>query len=938
MSYDYAGAIKGFVRRLDQNGTYKEKPYAFISYSHAIEDVEQIYPFLKELFERGYVLVLDTEYAEMNDSWVNGMTKRVYHENCKQMLTFSSESYMYSRPSLIEQYCRYSEVCRSYHNGDFLPCILVDTTNDMSFEYMKKPNQTMINRTQAKNPKERYTLRENSESAECLRRGLFGFYSNGGDNSMAYRIINCEYEALQKYENVDAIRRQMRFVLQGENSYNHICSIKANDAVEKVIEQLENSGISADIEIKEMARTHFREWGSEIYEYMHDGQMIARMKYNPKERMFQLIQENDDTPIGEKTQDILELTKCVLGTDAVNNNPEEYWISIEDKKSLRNKHGYFSDYELTEEQENIYKRVLANIRKHINICDTYENSMGHLIMIQGDAGTGKTVLAQRIFTDIKKEYPEGDYYFVVNHAELVSQYKNELKKYNVDENRVDAPSIVLNHVEARRNENQAIRPDIIFVDEAHLMLTQNTQQYTGKNKKFIKGDNMVADMRRNAKVVVLMFDRNQILQARQFWKEDDLNALVNESIETGSFALLKRQMRITASQDVVNWISSFVGDQHKLMPIPQESDYDFRIFTSVKEMYQLIREYAGEEENKYARVVATFDWAYSQAHGTGKEDKEPWMVSVPEENWELPWNDEHFARDVYYQKKYKKDESRPWIEQDYSIDEVGSTFSVQGFDLPYVGVILGPSISFDKDNNRIVVVPENCRDKKASNTRTYEDGTKANFTEILVWNAVNILLTRGRKGLFIYAVDENLREALMVASGVTNEVVLPSDCTIDTTNQNAWQMVHERAYEVDIQVADEKRNYNVEGKKGEGVVFNKLIQKELPVAGYQYVVTGVLGEMYPIYKSELIDFEIGEGQKIGAKPRKFVKKANHIDYYAIQIPVQYKFQIKLASGKVLEGNTDGIEHGEGDYLICTSFERRDYRIVKGNIFDKLYEI
>ena len=28
-------------------------------------------------------------------------------------------------------------------------------------------------------------------------------------------------------------------------------------------------------------------------------------------------------------------------------------ISIEDKKSLRSKHGYFSDYELTEEQENI---------------------------------------------------------------------------------------------------------------------------------------------------------------------------------------------------------------------------------------------------------------------------------------------------------------------------------------------------------------------------------------------------------------------------------------------------------------------------------------------------------------------------------------------------------------------------------------------------------
>lgn len=936
MNYDYVGAIKGFVRKLDQEEIYETRPYAFISYSHAIKDMDQIYPFLKELFERGYSVVLDTEYAEMNDSWVNGMTKRVYHKNCKLMLTFSSESYLYSRPSLIEQYSRYSKECRNYHNGDVIPTILVDTADDMSLKYMETPNSSMIDITKTKNSKDRYALRENSESAECLRSGLLGFYSDGDDNTMSQRIINREYEALQKYEDVDEIRRQMRFVLQSEENYDHICNIKGKDVIEKVVNQLENFGIFEDIDIQNKAHTHFSEWGSEIYEYRNGGQMSARMKYNPKDKMFQLIQKCDGTLLNEKTSDILELTKMALDTDVINNNPEEYWISIEDKKSLRSRHGYFSDYDLTVDQENIYKRVLDKIRKYISKCDLMENSVGNLIMVQGDAGTGKTVLVQKIFTDIKKEYPDGDYYFVVNHVELVSQYKKELTKYNVDESRVDLPSIVLNNIESRRNENPDSLPDIIFVDEAHLMLTQNTQQYTGKNKKFIKGDNMVADMRRNAKVVVLMFDRNQILQARQYWKENELNELIDETIEKGCFSLLKRQMRITAGQDVVNWISSFVGDKHKLLPIPNDSDYDLRIFTSVRKMYELILQFSGEEENRNSRIVATFDWDYSQAHGTGEGEKEPWLVSVPEENWSLPWNDEHAARDVYYQKKYKKDNHLPWIEQEYSIDEVGSTFSVQGFDMSYVGVILGPSISFDEDNNCVKVIPENCHDKKASSTRTYEDGTKANFTEILVWNAVNILLTRGRKGLFIYAVDEKLREALMVASGATNEVLFPADCMIDITNQNIWKCAHKRVHEVTIQAANEKRNYNVEGKKG--VVYNKLLQEELEVSGYQYVITGVAGEMYPIYKSELINFEVDDTQKIGVKPQRIFTKANHIDYYAIQIPVEYKFEIKLASGKILEGNTDGIEHGQGDYIICTSFERRDYRIVKGNLFDKLYEM
>ena len=93
-----------------------------------------------------------------------------------------------------------------------------------------------------------------------------------------------------------------------------------------------------------------------------------------------------------------------------------------------------------------------------------------------------------------------------------------------------------------------------------------------------------------------------------------------------------------------------------------------------------------------------------------------------------------------------------------TIDEVGSTFTIQGFDLSYVGVILGPSVQY-KDGH-IVFCPENSKNEKATRHRTLADGTKSQFGEVFLRNEVKVLLTRGVKGLYIYACDPALRQAL----------------------------------------------------------------------------------------------------------------------------------------------------------------------------------
>ena len=139
-------------------------------------------------------------------------------------------------------------------------------------------------------------------------------------------------------------------------------------------------------------------------------------------------------------------------------------------------------------------------------------------------------------------------------------------------------------------------------------------------------------------------------------------------------------------------------------------------------------------------------------------DKKPphyqkyWEVAIG--GWKMPWN-KQIKTDRKAQKRNKK---LSWAEQEHTIYEVGSTYTIQGFDLNYVGVILGPPVKYRY--GKIVFDPSCSKNKKAVQNRTLSDGTKQNFAQTLLRNEINVLLTRGVNGLYIYAQDEELREAL----------------------------------------------------------------------------------------------------------------------------------------------------------------------------------
>lgn len=395
---------------------------------------------------------------------------------------------------------------------------------------------------------------------------------------------------------------------------------------------------------------------------------------------------------------------------------------------------------LTEEQLDAKYQVIEAV------IDQFKATGGNkLILVSGAAGTGKTVLLSSLFYDLTQELPGVEArlekkklstYLLVNHDEQVKVYEQVAEKLGISsskDRRVFKPTSFI-------NSHSAHDPvDVALIDEAHLLWTQGKQSYRGKNH--------LKDILERAKVVVAVFDPNQILAANQVWEEADLVWMKNRAdIEIE----LKMQMRMLASPPTIKWIRSFVQDG-LIRSIPNDSKYEIRIFDDPKKLHEAVTEKASVVEQGLSRLLATYDWKFSS--GSRPEDGRPWEVVIGD--FALPWNNQQ--KFEYARGSVEKDLS--WAERPQTINEVGSIFTIQGFDLNYAGVIIGPSVKFRK--GKVVFDPSASQNPNVRNKRTLADGTKKSFAEELLRNQLNVLMTRGVHGLYVYAVDEALREELL---------------------------------------------------------------------------------------------------------------------------------------------------------------------------------
>lgn len=385
---------------------------------------------------------------------------------------------------------------------------------------------------------------------------------------------------------------------------------------------------------------------------------------------------------------------------------------------------------LTPEQEKLVSSIINFTHKHIK----GENPA--VYTVYGDAGTGKSVVLSNLFERIQKaarQEPNSPFYkttnyFLVNHPEILKVYREiagDIKVlYKKDFSR---PTSLINQL-----DKQQKTIDVAVIDEAHLLLSK-ADHYNN-----FYHDNQLVEIIKRAKVVILVFDQYQVLRMKSLWTPERLEKITHQYPYQEYH--LHHQFRMTASDNLIDWFNHFT-DKYELTALPQDSRsyYDFRIYDDAEEMRQAIVK--RNNQVGLSRILSTS--GYPSTLDGGKH-------YIQEGRFKLPWDQYNYT-------------VTPWAELPQTINEVGSIYTCQGFDLNYTGIIIGPPISQIPGTHKLQINLDKYTDSEAFKKRadlTNPKEIKA-LEERMIMNSLNVLFKRGVYGTYIYAHDPLLRESLV---------------------------------------------------------------------------------------------------------------------------------------------------------------------------------
>ena len=401
-----------------------------------------------------------------------------------------------------------------------------------------------------------------------------------------------------------------------------------------------------------------------------------------------------------------------------------------------------------------------------------ESGTSSTIVIQGDPGTGKTVVAiylLKLLMDIATTVPAEDLdrdsifseFFAEGFRELLTgirigfvtpqqSLRTSIKKVFVKTPGL-SPDMVLTPFDVGLADEDY---DLLIVDEAH-RLNQRANQPSGvQNQKFkliterlFGSDDTTKTqldwIRAKSTHQIFLLDAAQSVRPADVPPEL-LDALVRGAKESKRHYPLLSQMRVQAGSDYVGYVRRIFGTAptttgasaggKALPPIREDFDgYDLRMFDSISAMHEEIRR--KDAAVGLSRLVAGYAWEWKT-----KNDKTAFDIEI--EGHGLRWNSTQ----------------TDWIASSNALEEVGSIHTVQGYDLNYAGVIIGEDLRYDPIEGRLFVDRASYFDKKGKENnprlgRIYSDEDLLRF----ISNIYAVLLTRGIRGTYVYVCDPDLR-------------------------------------------------------------------------------------------------------------------------------------------------------------------------------------
>lgn len=394
------------------------------------------------------------------------------------------------------------------------------------------------------------------------------------------------------------------------------------------------------------------------------------------------------------------------------------------------------------------------------LFDDLETGQKSRILIHGNPGTGKTVVAiylMKLLADIQNadasDQPEGDSllseFFAPGFPELLENFRiglvipqQSLRKSIQEVFRKTpalSPASVMTPFQVGQSEHDF---DLLIVDETHRLSQRANMPSAMKNiefreinEKLFGEDDSKYDqldwINAKSRHQIYLVDSAQSVRTMDV-SAASLDSLV-ESIDADTRAYrLTSQMRVKSDQDYVGYIRRVLS--HDQPSVEVFDGYDLRLYSDFSAFVSAIRE--REQEVGLSRLLAGYAWKWQS-----KKDKTAFDITI--DGHKFQWN----QTDV------------DWVNSHNSVNEIGSIHTIQGYDLNYAGVIIGPDLAYSAQTGEITFNRARFFDGKSiqrNRARTFTDEELVTY----IRNIYAVLLTRGMRGTYIYVCDPQLRKYL----------------------------------------------------------------------------------------------------------------------------------------------------------------------------------
>ncbi|MDB1144961.1 MAG: DUF2075 domain-containing protein [Alcaligenaceae bacterium] len=382
------------------------------------------------------------------------------------------------------------------------------------------------------------------------------------------------------------------------------------------------------------------------------------------------------------------------------------------------------------------------IKRYLSILDEQDAIP---TLIQGSAGTGKTILAvylvKLLLSDIGSDDLEGNF----TERPLIELAQKVKLKLKGDKDEVKV-ALVVPMTSLRKtlkkvfksihglspkmvigpNEVKSDYYDLLIVDEAHRLKRRKNitgyAEFDKTNRHFGLGkDGTELDwIMRSSKYQLFFYDANQSIRPTDIEKEK-FEQLKNISVVMN----LQSQMRAQGGDDYIKFVDSLLNNRD-VQPW-QSANYELRLFD---DMAHMVRELEQKEQGYgLCRLISGYSWDWVSKKDSGRPD-------VTLDGVDLYWNRTN----------------ADWINSTQEMTEMGCIHTTQGYDLNYAGVIFGSDIVYNSETQKIEIRKENYFDRNG------KAGISDEHLHNYIINIYKTIMYRGIKGTYVYCCDENLRE------------------------------------------------------------------------------------------------------------------------------------------------------------------------------------